>query len=68
MPAAPGPQCLQSILASDMIINYMLDRVALDDEQKEVMSRKRAIRLAMAQAWVTASSSNWVSVYLFNEL
>ena len=54
-PVEPGPACLESIMASDHIINDVLERVALGDEMKEGLSKKRAVKLAISTAWLTAA-------------
>ena len=60
-PVVPGPACLGSILASEYIIDELLNKVAKDERKKEAHGRRRAMRLAIAVSWVTAASSNWVS-------
>ena len=51
---AIGAPCANSIPAADAIINQVIDKVILHDEQQEAASRLRAIRLSISTAWTSA--------------
>ena len=46
-------QCMNSIPVSIQIINDLVGKVIEDDERKEVMSRKRAIKMAISLSWIS---------------
>ena len=49
-----GVDCAQSIPAAVQILHDIADHVVEQDEKKDQIARKRAMRLAISQAWTTA--------------
>ena len=45
---ATREQCMNSIPVSIQILNDLVDKVIEDDERKEVLSKKRAIKIAIS--------------------
>ena len=49
-----GHECAMAIPISTMIIREMADNVVVRDSEKEIESKRRAVRDAMAMSWGTA--------------
>lgn len=57
---ATREQCMMSIPFSESILKDLVNKVVDNDEKREKISRRRAIRLAISHAW-TLAFNNQVS-------
>ena len=62
---ATGTECMQAIPTAVQILNSIADKIVENDIRQEALSKKRAVKLSMSVAFVTAFNNQVSLTTLF---